>query len=123
MVVESCAQARCERRGGLRRSAAAPQDTELELKEARTSGPQSAEFRSERGRTSLDSQTFIPFKPSKTTTKHLPSPTPKTQSTSHENICMMTTYVRNGKLILEIVDGRTVDIMRGEKQQDEGNIQ
>ena len=37
--------------------------------------------------------------------------------------CMMTTYVRNGKLIVEIIDGRTVDIMRREKQQDEGNIQ
>ena len=37
--------------------------------------------------------------------------------------CMMTTYVRNGKLIAEITDGRTVDIMRREKQQDEGNIQ
>ena len=37
--------------------------------------------------------------------------------------CMMTTYVRNGKLIVEITDGRTVDIMRREKQQDEGNIQ
>ena len=37
--------------------------------------------------------------------------------------CMMTTYVRNGKLIVEITDGRTVDMMRREKQQDEGNIQ
>ena len=123
MVVESCAQARCERRGGLRRSAAAPQDTELELKEARTSGPQSG-VPLGAGPDLPRLLDFHPFQnPSKTTTKHLPSPTPKTQSTSHENICMMTTYVRNGKLILEIVDGRTVDIMRGEKQQDEGNIQ
>ena len=37
--------------------------------------------------------------------------------------CMMATYVRNGKLIVEIIDGRTVDIMRREKQKDEGNIQ
>ena len=37
--------------------------------------------------------------------------------------CMMTTYVRNGKLFVEIIDGRTVDIMRREKQQDEGHIQ
>ena len=37
--------------------------------------------------------------------------------------CMMTTYVRNGKLFVEIIDGRTVDFMRREKQQDEGNIQ
>ena len=37
--------------------------------------------------------------------------------------CMMTTYVRNGKLIVEIIDRRTVDIMRREKQQDKGNIQ
>ena len=37
--------------------------------------------------------------------------------------CMMTTYVRNGKLIVEIIDGRTVDSMRREKQQDKGNIQ
>ena len=37
--------------------------------------------------------------------------------------CFMTTYVRNGKLIVEIIDGRTVDMMRREKQQDEGNIQ
>ena len=36
---------------------------------------------------------------------------------------MMTTYVRNGKLIVEIIDGRTVDILRREQQQDEGNIQ
>ena len=26
--------------------------------------------------------------------------------------CVMTTYVRNGKLFVEITDGRTVDIMR-----------
>ena len=37
--------------------------------------------------------------------------------------CMMRTYVRNGKLIVEITDGRTVDMMRREKQQAEGNIQ
>ena len=37
--------------------------------------------------------------------------------------CMMATYVRNGKLIVEITDGRTADMMRREKQQDEGNIQ
>ena len=37
--------------------------------------------------------------------------------------CMMTTYVRNGKLIVEITDGRTLDIMKREKQEDEGNIQ
>ena len=37
--------------------------------------------------------------------------------------CVMTTYVRNGKLVVEIIDGRTVDILRREKQQDEGNIQ
>ena len=36
--------------------------------------------------------------------------------------CMMTTYVRNGKLIVEIIDERTVVILRREKQQDEGNI-
>ena len=28
---------------------------------------------------------------------------------------MMTTYVRNGILIVEIIDGRTVDIMKREK--------
>ena len=37
--------------------------------------------------------------------------------------CMMTTYVRNGKLIVENIDGRTVDMMRREQQRDEGNIQ
>ena len=32
--------------------------------------------------------------------------------------CVMTTYVRNGKLFVEIIDGRTVDIMRrGEEKK------
>ena len=52
----------------------------------------------------------------------------KVMNTLADNIpyienCMMTTYVRNGKLFDEIIDGRTVDIMRREKQQDEGHIQ
>ena len=52
----------------------------------------------------------------------------KVMNTLADNIpyienCMMTTYVRNGKLFVEIIDGRTVDIMRREKQQDEGHIQ
>ena len=52
----------------------------------------------------------------------------KVMNTLTDNIpyienCMMTTYVRNGKLFVEIIDGRTVDIMRREKLQDEGNIQ
>ena len=29
--------------------------------------------------------------------------------------CMMTTSVRNGKLFVEIIDGRTVDIMKREE--------
>ena len=33
--------------------------------------------------------------------------------------CMMTTYVRNGKLVVEIIDGRTVDIMKQEKKREE----
>ena len=37
--------------------------------------------------------------------------------------CMMTTSVRNGKLIVEIIDGRTMVIMKTKKQEDEGNIQ
>ena len=52
----------------------------------------------------------------------------KVMNTLTDNIpyienCMMTTYVRNGKLIVEILDGRTVDIMRREKQHDEANRQ
>ena len=52
----------------------------------------------------------------------------KVMSTLTDNIpyienCTMTTYVRNGKLFVEIIDGITVDMMRKEKQQDEGNIQ
>ena len=31
--------------------------------------------------------------------------------------CVMTTYVRNGKLFVEITDGRTVDIMRREEEK------
>ena len=31
--------------------------------------------------------------------------------------CMMTTYVRNGKLFVEIIDGRTVDVMRREDER------
>ena len=31
--------------------------------------------------------------------------------------CAMTTYVRNGKLFVEITDGRTVDIMRREEEK------
>ena len=31
--------------------------------------------------------------------------------------CVMTTYVRNGKLFVEIIDGRTVDIMRREEEK------
>ena len=30
---------------------------------------------------------------------------------------------RNGKLVVEIIDGKTVDIMKREKQEDEGYIQ
>ena len=30
--------------------------------------------------------------------------------------CVMTTYVRNGKLFVEITDGRTVDIMKAYTQ-------
>ena len=52
----------------------------------------------------------------------------KVMNTLTDNIpyietCMMTTCARNGKLIVENIDGRTVDIMGREKQQDEGNIQ
>ena len=32
---------------------------------------------------------------------------------------MMTTYVRNGKLFVEIIDGRTVDIMKQQKEREE----
>ena len=32
---------------------------------------------------------------------------------------MMTTYVRNGKLFVENIDGRTVDIMKQEKEREE----
>ena len=35
--------------------------------------------------------------------------------------CMMTTYVRNGKLFVEIIDGRTVDIMRREDERNKEN--
>ena len=31
--------------------------------------------------------------------------------------CVMTTYVRNSKLFVEITDGRTVDIMRREEEK------
>ena len=31
--------------------------------------------------------------------------------------CMMATYVRNGKLVVEILDGRTVDIMKREQRK------
>ena len=31
--------------------------------------------------------------------------------------CVMTTYVRNGKLFVAITDGRTVDIMRREEEK------
>ena len=34
---------------------------------------------------------------------------------------MMTTYVRNGKLFVEIMDGRTVDIMRREDERNKEN--
>ena len=37
--------------------------------------------------------------------------------------CMMTAYVRNGKLFVEIIDGRTMDIMRREEEKKEENIQ
>ena len=33
--------------------------------------------------------------------------------------CMMATYVRNGKLIVEIIDGRTVDMMRREEERNQ----
>ena len=45
-----------------------------------------------------------------------------TDSIPYIENCMMTTYVRNGKLFVEIIDGPTVDILRREQQQDEGNI-
>ena len=35
--------------------------------------------------------------------------------------CMMTTYVMNGKLFVEIIDGRTVDIMRREDERNKEN--
>ena len=35
--------------------------------------------------------------------------------------CMMTTYVRNGKLFVEIIDGRTVDITRREDERNKEN--
>ena len=35
--------------------------------------------------------------------------------------CMMTTYVRNGKLVVETIDGRTVDIMRREEEKKQEN--
>ena len=35
--------------------------------------------------------------------------------------CMMMTYVRNGKLFVEIIDGRTVDVMRREEEKKEEN--
>ena len=34
---------------------------------------------------------------------------------------MMTTYVRNGKLFVETLDGRTVDIMRREEERNKEN--
>ena len=34
---------------------------------------------------------------------------------------MMATYVRNGKLIVEIIDGRTLGIMRREEEKKEEN--
>ena len=33
----------------------------------------------------------------------------------------MTTYVRNGKLVVETIDGRTVDIMRREEEKKQEN--
>ena len=35
--------------------------------------------------------------------------------------CMMATFVRNGKLIFEIIDGRTLDILRREEEKKEEN--
>ena len=48
----------------------------------------------------------------------------KVMNTLTDNIpyienCIMTTYVRNGKLVVEIIDGRTVDIMKQEKEREE----
>ena len=40
-----------------------------------------------------------------------------TDNIPHIENCVMTTYVRNGKLIVEIIDGRTVDIMRREEEK------
>ena len=34
-----------------------------------------------------------------------------------ENNCFATVYVRNGKMFVEIIDGRTVDIMRREEEK------
>ena len=56
---------------------------------------------------------LIKFKVTNTLTDNIP----------YIETCMMTTYVKHGKLIVEIIDGGAVDIMRREKQQDEGNIQ
>ena len=36
--------------------------------------------------------------------------------------CVMTTYVRNGKRIVELIDGRTVNIMRREEERNKGSI-
>ena len=35
--------------------------------------------------------------------------------------CMMTTHVRNGNLVVEIIDGGTVDIMRREEEKTQEN--
>ena len=40
-----------------------------------------------------------------------------TDNIPHIENCMMTTYVRNGKLFVEIIDGRTVDVMRREDER------
>ena len=40
-----------------------------------------------------------------------------------ENSCFTTIYARDGKMFVEIVVARTMDIMRTEKQQDEKSIQ
>ena len=50
----------------------------------------------------------------------------KVMNTLTDNIpyienCMMTTYVRNGKLVVETIDGRTVDIMRREEEKKQEN--
>ena len=36
-----------------------------------------------------------------------------------ENNCFTTIYVRNGKMFVEIVDTRTIDIMKQEKEREE----